>query len=102
MFSNKEFQVSTATYQALTEQQKRQVRMYGVTEAGMREAVESSITFRFSGPAMMAASLMSDAQEMVGYGPYDSDTLANILEDQRQLLNRAKWILFEYVMKDGE
>ena len=94
--------MSTATYQALTEQEKRQVRMYGVTEAGMREAVESSLTFRFSGPAMMAASLMSDAQEMVGYGPYDSDTLANSLEDQRQLINRAKWILFEYMMKDGE
>jgi len=94
--------VSTATYQALTEQEKRQVRMYGVTEAGMRESVESSITFRFSGPAMVAASLMSDAQEMVGYGPYDSDTLANILEDQRQLINRAKWILFEYMTKDGE
>ncbi len=92
----------TATYQALTEQEKRQVRMYGVTEAGMREAVESSFTFRVSGPAMMAASLMSDAQEMVSYGPYDSDTLANILEDQRQTLNRAKWILFEYVMKDEE
>ena len=54
--------MSTATYQALTEQEKRQVRMYGVTEAGMRESVESSITFRFSGPAMMAASLMRDAQ----------------------------------------
>lgn len=92
----------TATYQALTEQEKRQVRMYGVTEAGMREAVESSFTFRVSGPAMMAASLMSDAQEMVSYGPYDSDTLANIMEDQRQTLNRAKWILFEYVMKDEE
>lgn len=94
--------MSTATYQALTEQEKRQVRMYGVTEAGIREAVESSFTFRVSGPAMMAASLMSDAQEMVSYGPYDSDTLANILEDQRQTLNRAKWILFEYMMKDGE
>ena len=93
--------MSTATYQALTEQEKREVRMYGVTEAGMREAVESSITFRFSSPAMMAASLMSDAQEMVGYGPYDSDTLANILEDQRQLLNRAKLILFEYYIRTG-
>ena len=94
--------MSTATYQALTEQEKRQVGMYGVTEKGMREAVESSMTFRFSGPAMMAASLLSDAQEMMAYGPYDSDTLANIQEDQRQLLNRAKWILFEYVMKDRE
>ena len=90
--------MSTATYQALTEQEKRQVRMYGVTEAGMREAVESSITFRFSGPAMMAASLMSDAQEMMAYEQPDFNTI----EDQRQLLNRAKWILFEYVMKDGE
>jgi hypothetical protein len=90
--------MTTATYQALTEQQKREVRMYGCTEAQMREAVEQSSTYRFSGPAMMAASLMSDCQEMVSYGPYDSDTLANILEDQRQMLNRAKWILFEYVM----
>jgi hypothetical protein len=100
MFSKKESQMATATYQALTEQEKRQVRMYGVTEAGMRESVESSITFRFSGPAMMAASLMSDAQEMINteYGDIDF----NRAEDARQCLNRAKWILFEYVMKDGE
>ena len=91
----------TAVYDALTEQQKREVRMYGCTEAQMREAVEQSLTYRFSGPAMMAASLMSDAQEMVAYGPYDSDTLSNIMEDQRQCLNRAKWILFTYVMKDS-
>ena len=92
--------MATATYQALTEHEKRQVRMYGVTEAGMREAVESSITFRFSGPAMIAASLMSDAQEMINteYGDIDF----NRAEDARQCLNRAKWILFEYVMKDGE
>jgi len=100
MFSKKESQMSTATYQALTEQEKRQVRMYGVTEAGMRESVESSLTFRFSGPAMMAASLMSDAQEMISteYGEIDSMRA----EDARQCLNRAKWILFEYVMKDVE
>ena len=90
----------TAIYQALTEHQKREVRRSGCTEAQMREAVEESITFRFSGPAMMAMSLMSDCQEMVSYGPYDSDTLANILEDQRLTLNRAKWILFEYCMKE--
>lgn len=91
--------MTTAIYQALTEQERRQVGMFGCTEAQMREAVEESLTFRFSGPAMYAASLMSDAQEMVAYGPYDSDTLANIMEDQRQLLNRAKWILFNYVME---
>ena len=88
----------TAIYDALTDQQKREIRMYGCTEADMREAVEESLTYRFSGAAMYVASMLSDAQEMVSYGPYDGDTLANILEDQRQLMNRAKWILFTYIM----
>jgi hypothetical protein len=89
-------------YTALSEQERREIRMYGCTEAQMREAVEQSITYRFSGAGMYVASLLSDAQEMVAYGPYDSDTLANIQEDQRQLLNRAKWVMFEYVMQqDG-
>jgi hypothetical protein len=90
--------MTTAIYNALTEQEKREVRMYGCTVSQMRESVEESITFRFSGPAMMVASLMSDAQEMVAYdngGQYDM----MIIEDQRQCLNRAKWILFEYMMK---
>ena len=88
----------TQVYDQLTDKEKREVRMYGVTEAGMREAVESSITFKFSGPAMMAASLMSDAQEMINteYGEVDYMRA----EDARQALNRAKWILFEYVMKN--
>ena len=85
-------------FQGLTTQEINQVRMYGCTEAQMREAVESSITYRFSGPAMMAASLMSDAQELINteYGEVDF----NRAEDARQTLNRAKWILFTYVMKN--
>ena len=82
----------------LNESQKRDIRMYGCTEAQMREAVEQSLTFRFSGPAMMAASLMSDAQEMMAYEQPDFNTI----EDQRQTLNRAKWILFNYCMKGQE
>ena len=96
----------TAVYDALSEQEKREVRMYGCTEAQMREAVEQSITYRFSGPAMMAASLMSDCQEMLAHGngqiglsgAPEIDTMVS--EDVRQTLNRAKWILFTYVMKD--
>lgn len=88
----------TVRYAEMTEQHQREIRMYGCTQAEMREAVEESLTFRFSGPAMYAMSMMSDAQEMVSYGPYDGDTLANLLEDQRQLLNRAKWILSTFVM----
>lgn len=82
----------------LNESQKRDIRMYGCTEAQMREAVEQSLTFRFSGPAMMAASLMSDAQEMMAYEQPDFNTI----EDQRQTLNRAKWILFNYCTKGQE
>ena len=87
--------MSATVYDLLTEKQKREVRMYGVTEAGMRESVESSFTFKFSGPAMMVASLMSDAQEMINteYGEVDYMRA----EDARQCLNRAKWILFEYL-----
>lgn len=93
------FDLNGAFIRDMTESDRREIRMYGTTVDQMREAVEESITFRFSGPAMMAASLMSDCQEMVSYGPYDGDTLANILEDQRQMLNRAKWILSTYCTK---
>jgi hypothetical protein len=86
----------TQVYDRLTEQEKREVRMYGVTEAGMRESIESSMTFKFSGPAMIAASLMSDAQEMIN--PEYGDVNYMRAEDARQCLNRAKWVLFEYVM----
>ena len=90
--------MSTATYNALTEQEKREVRMYGVTEAGMREAVESSLTFKLLETAMIVASMISDAQEMMAYEQPDF----NVIEDQRQLLNRAKFVRFEYVMKTNK
>ena len=86
--------MSTETYNRLTEQEKRQVGMYGCTESEMRQAVELSSTFRFSGPAMVVASMMSDAQEIMAYEQPDFNTI----EDQRQLLNRAKFVLFEYIM----
>ena len=86
--------MTTETYNRLTEQEKRQVGMYGCTESEMREAVETSSTFRFSGPAMVVASMLSDAQEMMAYEQPDFNTI----EDQRQLLNRAKFVLFEYIM----
>jgi hypothetical protein len=83
---NTETDMTTTIYSALTDQEKRQVTMFGCTEAQMREAVEDSLTFRFQGAAFMAASLISDAQEEM---KWDS-------ENARQTLNRAKWILFTY------
>jgi len=87
----------TAVYDRLTEQEKRQVSMYGVTEAGMRESIESSITFKLSGPMMVAAGILSDAQEMINTEYGDIDYMR--AEDARQAINRAKWIMFEYMSK---
>ena len=87
----------TVRYAEMTEQHKREVRMYGCTVEQMREAVQESLTFRFSGPAMYAMSMMSDCQEMMASdngGSYDF----MIVEDVRQMLNRAKWILSTYCM----
>jgi hypothetical protein len=80
-------------FEGLTTKEIREVGMYGCTEAQMREAVESGSTFRISGPAMVVASMMSDAQEMMAYEQPDFNTI----EDQRQLLNRAKFVLFTYI-----
>ncbi len=89
--------MATETYNRLTEQEKRQVSMYGVTEAGMRESIESSITFKLSGPMMVAAGILSDAQEMINTEYGDIDYMR--AEDARQAINRAKWIMFEYMSK---
>jgi hypothetical protein len=43
---------------------------------------------------MIVASMMSDAQEMMAYEQPGFVTI----ESQRQLLNRAKFVLFEYIM----
>ena len=81
----------------LNESQKRDICMYGMTEAELREEVEQRLAFHRD-PAMMVASLMSDSQEMINteYGEIDYMRA----EDARQCLNRAKWILFEYCMKE--
>jgi hypothetical protein len=76
-------------------QREREIGMYGVTEGALRENIESSITFKLSGPMMIVAGMLSDAQEMMAYEQPDFCTI----EAQRQLLNRAKWVLFEYMDK---
>jgi len=76
--------MATAIYENLTEKEKKEVRLFGVTEAGMREEV--SYRLRTTDAPRLAISIMSDAQEMLEYSP----------EDARQALNRAKWILMEF------
>ena len=74
-----------------TEQEQREIRMYGCTTAELRESIEDSVTFKCAGPAMVAAGLISDAQERAAYE--NNNALI------RQLLNQAKWVLSTYCMK---
>lgn len=78
------------------QQRKREYSMYGCYEDELRKSVESSITFKVSGPVMVAAGVMSDAQELLSMGGESTSTR----EQVRQMLNQAKFILFTYVMKD--
>lgn len=64
-----------------------EAQCYGMTEAAIRDEFLNSITMKLSGKEMVVASLLSDIQEMLEYG-YEKNEI-------RQLLNVAKFILFE-------
>ena len=64
-----------------------EAQCYGMSEADIREEFLNSLTMKFSGKEMVVASLLSDIQEMLEYG-YEKNEI-------RQLLNVAKFILFE-------
>ena len=81
-----------------TEQEQREIKMFGITAAALKEDIEQSITFKFSGPAMIAMGLMSDAQELLASRIMMVDP-APATEEIRLMLNRAKWILSHYVME---
>jgi len=95
MLNKKELEMTASIREAVGRnmQQEREIGMYGITEDALRENIESSITFKLSGPMMIVAGMLSDAQEMMAYEQPDFRTI----EAQRQLLNRAKWVLFEYM-----
>jgi hypothetical protein len=91
MLNKKELEMTASIREAVGRniQQEREINMYGLTEADLRTSVERSITFKTSGPAMVAASWMSDAQEEIAHG---------MGESARKTLNRAKFVLFTYIM----
>lgn len=77
------------------QQRKREYAMYGCYEDELRANIESSVTFKFTGAAMVAASMMSDAQELLSMSGSEGTR-----EEVRQMLNRAKFALFEYVVTE--
>lgn len=64
-----------------------ELQAYGSPAADIIESVEDSITFKFSGPGMVIASYLSDAQQVLEFG--DSNRA-------RQYMNIAKMLLMNY------
>ena len=73
--------------------QEQEIKVYGMTVSEMKEMVENSILYKIGQMDMMVMGMMSDAQELVSYRQD-----AWLIEEQRRLLNRAKWVLAHYVM----
>ena len=69
-----------------------QTKMFGCTAADLDAAVASSL----SGPQMMAMSILSDAQTLTAP---DSAPSPASLENARQLINKAKYIITEHLQE---
>jgi len=63
-----------------------ELQAYGGYKDEILESIKDSITFKLSGPGMVAASYLSDAQEVLQRNP----------EAARQYINVAKLIMFEF------
>jgi hypothetical protein len=63
---------------------------YGMSAEDIKNQFFDSITFKLSGPTMVVAGLMSDAQEVMAMGD---------VESARKFLNIAIFILFETTEK---
>lgn len=70
-----------------------EVQAYGASQESILESIKDSITFKLSGPGMIAASYLSDAQELIA---------VNDGERARQYINIAKMIIFEYKLGFNE
>jgi hypothetical protein len=71
--------VTTAIYDALTEQERREIRMFGATREQVDEAISSYLDTRQ--PKQVVCEMLMAAWRELNWGE---------LEDSRQTLNRAK------------
>ncbi len=73
------------------EQSLWEIQAYGAKKSEILESVMDSITFKLSGPGMVIASYLSDAQEMMQYS-------TPRWNDSRQFINIAKMLMVEFNM----
>jgi hypothetical protein len=70
-------------------------KAYGITAKDIREQYMNSTTAKCSGLEMVVAGLLSDAQELVSFDNKQA------LDQARQNMNIAKFILFEMMDQRG-
>jgi hypothetical protein len=63
-----------------------EIQAYGSPKAEILESITDSLTFKLSGPGMIVASYLSDAQEVLEYSPNTA----------RQYINIAKMVMMEF------
>jgi hypothetical protein len=63
-----------------------EMQAYGSPKAEILESITDSLTFKLSGPGMVVASYLSDAQEIMEYSPNTA----------RQYINVAKMVMVEF------
>jgi hypothetical protein len=63
-----------------------EIQAYGSPKAAILESITDSLTFKLSGPGMIVASYLSDAQEVLEYSPNTA----------RQYINVAKMVMMEF------
>ena len=64
-----------------------EMRMFGMPRDEILENVKESLTYKLSGPGMVIASYLSDAQELIAF---------NDSERARQYINIAKMLMMEF------
>lgn len=68
-------------------------KMYGCSVSKLRQEVEQNSIFKRCGPVIYATVLMDGAMVMSAEGS---------IVEAKQTINRAKWVLIEYVLGDDE
>jgi hypothetical protein len=87
--NNKEQAMSTAIYEALTEDQKREIRMFGATRKQVNAAVDSYLETQ--SPKQVIMHMLMSAWSELNWGQ---------TEDARQTLNRVKVTIRRFYSAD--
>jgi len=87
--NNKEQAMTTAIYEALTEDQKREIRMFGATRRDVDAAVDSYLETRT--PKQVIMHMLMSAWSELNWGE---------MEDARQTLNRVKVTIRRFYRAD--